>query len=1043
MRLGFNYWLLFALHSACSLAGAPTITGPQTIEWNGVSYRVADDRGVYFFDPIAFHAVRPGAPFPEVNRALSDHYGPRATIEPVLLELTDYIDCSGTSHGFSHGPACDNPNRSSRLITVGGRTFRVTGELYDNFTINFFSYDFATSQRAGEPHLLIAESLNDRERYTSITINALSKERAGLGWAPPYDNEPDINPWGDPWWQYNGTRTQQGPVFEPDVGLTTYTGREFPVNNQRFNVYVLFFSKSKTMRVVVDSQRMTEQFSSNDGAAVSRMWIFRIATPLAKPAIERPAAERKLGLYYPHSWYLYAHQGTPVRTLAHRQANHHRLCQYLLHSGINWLEFNAINGADRTDHSWYTGGRHFPSTPAGDLLAELPPVAAQYGIDLLPVITSLKEPRNFQGIVWNNSSYQMNTNGAFTRAFGNALPDPLRPEVQQVMFNLIDEVASRVAAATSVKGIGVRVNGKIGLCYAAHEDGQRGARLSGYSAWNLQEFKNNTGSGVPTSPPGTAYNWLVARPAEYTAWINWRCARMRQFWLAMRDRVRTHRPDLILYIKCVLPSEVPGTNIEWPGTAPEQLLHEAGYDPSLYVHDEGIVIQRGMMVAEDRYYSRARWNEPFGANHARYKTFHYAAGLPERYVTRAGRACELYHNYVESTGHPFNEFGHPCGLSGFRTMTPAAFGRNFFEPIIMSVRRQEVDTLTLMGWNRASLGNEHALRRFAQAYRALPTVPAAPFPGTVSPAEETIWVRMFGDVIAVVNDHANARTVTLTFSQPVAPGEELYDVGEGHVYIGAESSNRTQVTLSMEPWSLRALRAALASGAPSPTPTPTSTATATPTATRTPTPTRTTGPDSDQDGIPDELEGFPAEDHQTNRFLNDSDGDGLSDGSEDANRNGARDPGETNPRDRDSDDDGHEDGQEVLIWRTDPLDNSAPPPLADSDRDRLPAALDPNDTSPDTDGDRYLDSYEAVTGGLASVADAQLRPRLGDASADGVITNVDALVLQSIFLGLSPAVQFAPSNGDLNRDGQLTNIDALLVQSFFLGMSQPGVIPLW
>lgn len=57
--------------------------------------------------------------------------------------------------------------------------------------------------------------------------------------------------------------------------------------------------------------------------------------------------------------------------------------------------------------------------------------------------------------------------------------------------------------------------------------------------------------------------------------------------------------------------------------------------------------------------------------------------------------------------------------------------------------------------------------------------------------------------------------------------------------------------------------------------------------------------------------------------LPDTDGDGLPDGVEDANQNGAVDPGETNPNDPDSDGDGLDDGDEVLAG-FDPNDPSDP-----------------------------------------------------------------------------------------------------------------------
>ena len=89
-------------------------------------------------------------------------------------------------------------------------------------------------------------------------------------------------------------------------------------------------------------------------------------------------------------------------------------------------------------------------------------------------------------------------------------------------------------------------------------------------------------------------------------------------------------------------------------------------------------------------------------------------------------------------------------------------------------------------------------------------------------------------------------------------------------------------------------------------------------------------PDSDDDGVLDgpEVEGC----NPTDPLDPDSDDDGLTDGQEDSNGNGCQDPGETNPNDPDSDDDGLNDGIEVLVG-TDPLD-------PDSDNDGIPDGQD-------------------------------------------------------------------------------------------------------
>lgn len=193
-------------------------------------------------------------------------------------------------------------------------------------------------------------------------------------------------------------------------------------------------------------------------------------------------------------------------------------------------------------------------------------------------------------------------------------------------------------------------------------------------------------------------------------------------------------------------------------------------------------------------------------------------------------------------------------------------------------------------------------------------------------------------------------------------------------------------------------------------------------------------PDSDGDGLADTLEGFPPASGQGNRFLPDSDGDGLADGVEDANRNGTREIGETDLRNADTDGDRLEDGLELRLAYN-PLNPSSPGgPLADTDGDRLPDGADPSPTDPDADSDRYSDGYEAAVIGLAAVLDSGLFPALGDPSGDAAVTNLDALIVQAVFVLLTDPATVASRNGDSNRDGHITNLDALALQSFFLRM---------
>lgn len=107
--------------------------------------------------------------------------------------------------------------------------------------------------------------------------------------------------------------------------------------------------------------------------------------------------------------------------------------------------------------------------------------------------------------------------------------------------------------------------------------------------------------------------------------------------------------------------------------------------------------------------------------------------------------------------------------------------------------------------------------------------------------------------------------------------------------------------------------------------------------------------DTDTDLVPDEVEVATGTDPSSD----DSDGDGLLDGTEDADQDGVLDPGETDPRLLDTDGDGLSDGVESGLTAPEGNDTNAATFRADSDPS---TTTDP--TNPDTDGDGLLDGEE-------------------------------------------------------------------------------------
>ncbi|MFM7200490.1 MAG: OmpA family protein [Myxococcota bacterium] len=203
--------------------------------------------------------------------------------------------------------------------------------------------------------------------------------------------------------------------------------------------------------------------------------------------------------------------------------------------------------------------------------------------------------------------------------------------------------------------------------------------------------------------------------------------------------------------------------------------------------------------------------------------------------------------------------------------------------------------------------------------------------------------------------------------------------------------------------------------------------------------TKAAVPDTDNDGLPDGLEiGLTvAESTTTNTSAGyfivdldptsttdpnvaDTDGDRLSDGDEDKNKNGRVDSTETNPNKLDTDGDGCDDGREVLTLKTDAtktdtdgdglgdceeLGYNTDPLDADSDNDGLSdgnevLVTSTNPVDSDSDNDKLLDGEEVNT--------YETDPRNPDSDADTLLDGDEVL---------HPSEATDPNDPDTDGDG--------------------------
>lgn len=168
---------------------------------------------------------------------------------------------------------------------------------------------------------------------------------------------------------------------------------------------------------------------------------------------------------------------------------------------------------------------------------------------------------------------------------------------------------------------------------------------------------------------------------------------------------------------------------------------------------------------------------------------------------------------------------------------------------------------------------------------------------------------------------------------------------------------------------------------------------------------------------------YSADDPKPTLVLNDSDGDGIPDWQEILIYG-------TDPHNPDSSGDGIPDGVAVA-------NNLDPTVNYQNNPELLPPGSDIGDFTPDydldTDGDGFADWYEVAKG--TDPNDANSYPSLGDADGNGQLDNVDALIITGIIVG-APGFdlnKFNFSDLDVNRDGVVNNVDAIILINHFLG----------
>jgi len=289
--------------------------------------------------------------------------------------------------------------------------------------------------------------------------------------------------------------------------------------------------------------------------------------------------------------------------------------------------------------------------------------------------------------------------------------NPLDPRVQQAVRRVVDELAERYGKHPSFAGV------------ALHSGSDTFTLLpeGGYSYDDitLAQFQNTYSVALPGGPNRVAQRAQVLSGAQNKSWQTWRAKNLSGLFTTLQEDVREHSQNAKLYITSA--DLLAGRNMQqWlrptlpPGDDQHEALLSVGLDPTLLSKDGPVFLPRPQRIAsgsptpgKSMY---AAWNESPELS-ALFTSFGQGAAM--HYLEPAPLQLPQFDS--------LSPFGAENTHTWFIAQIPPA-GDTARQRFVHSVAAIDARTVIDGGW-LLPLGQEKALREFAQIYRRLPPEP--------------------------------------------------------------------------------------------------------------------------------------------------------------------------------------------------------------------------------------------------------------------------------------------------------------------------------
>ncbi|MBI3947614.1 MAG: hypothetical protein HY321_16965 [Armatimonadetes bacterium] len=392
----------------------------------------------------------------------------------------------------------------------------------------------------------------------------------------------------------------------------------------------------------------------------------------------------------------------------------------------------------------------------------------------------------------------------------------LHPRVEALMLSVAEEVAEKFKDQPNVKGVSWThyLTGEWSPGFSSFQ--WSSPFLYSYDDATIARFGKDTGIRVPGEPKDPARfqqrHEFLTTGAMKEQWTAWRCRKVHDFFLKVRDRVRARRGDLDLIVS---PYVDVGHDRAWvaDGRPLRAFLREWGHDPILYRDDEGLWL--------------SRWMHPTLHNEPASRKPGYATGweqsvgqeFTDLYARERNRSAVVMHQFWEpqyrAPGAIYDEESQrfqftdksDWPLPGNRGQVLAQpGGENARETFMLALVGADPDLLTygFMDVNMM-VGQEQQIREFGQVLRALPREKLLPALGTG--LQTNLAIRELSRDNHGFFYVANPGYWPMEGSVTLSGTADVVDLASGQPVATTIQEGKSVVPVSLKPFGVAAFRA--------------------------------------------------------------------------------------------------------------------------------------------------------------------------------------------------------------------------------------------